>query len=281
MSDTSFEPFVIIDRSEAPAVPRRRWTALRGRKPALLLVDRDGTGLDHPLASEGFDVYRTTGRESALELLRAHPSVLMALVRADLPDLDAPTLIRDLREAQPGLWVGLLCDAGDRAAAAAGYAAGAVDLFHRGADPREIVSRLIRAVPGALRRREQADRRGDRETRPRVRRLARRISSRMGLVATVLLGLGVGTALAALTRAWHETRDAWNARLDRFMSAMEASRPAAAPADRQFDRWHRFEQLNAQLQSQQSQQHQFRDRMEQERLQDLFRRLPSPQYAPR
>ena len=93
MSDEAYEPFVIVDRSEAPAP--RRWTVLRGRKPAVLLIDRggsDGAGLDLPLAGEGFDVYRTTGRDSALDLLEAHPSVLMALVRMDLPDLDGARL---------------------------------------------------------------------------------------------------------------------------------------------------------------------------------------------
>src|SRR6478736_1630698 len=111
MSDDAFEPFVIVERPAAPSL--RRWTALRGRKPALLLIDRgapDGSGLDLPLAAEGFDVYRTTGHRSALDLLEAHPSVLMALVRADLPNLDAHALIRELRRVRPSLWIGVLCD---------------------------------------------------------------------------------------------------------------------------------------------------------------------------
>jgi DNA-binding NarL/FixJ family response regulator len=277
MSETPYEPYVFIDRSPAPpTTSARRWTALRGRKPALLLIDRDGTGLDHPLASEGFDVYRTTGRDSALDLLRAHPSVLMALVRAGLPGLDAPELIRELHDAQPGLWVGVLCDPDDRPAAEAAYAAGAEDLFHRDADPVAIVARLVRAAPRALRLREQADRRQNRVPGPsRLRRLARRVSARMGLAATILLGLGLGAATAAATQSWHEARDLWNARLERFMSAMESSRPPSDRVDRQFDRWQRLEQLNLQLQSQRAQQDHFRD----QRDEDLFRKLPSPQYV--
>lgn len=284
MPDTSFEPYVIIDRASPPATASpRRWTVLGGRRPALLLIDRDGEGLAHPLAAEGFDVYRTTGRDSALDLLRAHPSVLMALVRADLPGLDAPTLIRDLRDTRPGLWVGLLCDAGDRGAAEAAYAAGAVDLFHRGTDPMEIVARLIRGVPWALRLREEADERlerlRERETRPsRWRRLARRMSARAGIAATVLFGLGLGVAMAAATQSWHEARDVWNARFERYMSAMEQSRPGADRVERQIDRWQRLEQANLQLQSQQAQQSHLRDRLEQDRLDGVLRKLPSPQY---
>jgi len=217
--ENSPEPFVIIERA-APA-PVRRWTALRGRKPAILLVDRDGAGLDHPLA-EGFDVYRTSGRESALEVLRSHPGVLMSLVRAGLPGVDAPALVRELQEARPGLWVGLVCDPEDRATAAAGYAAGAVDLFHPGANAVDTVERLIRGVPWALRRREAADRRVEqrrvRPPSPPFRRWARKAALPVG----ILLCLGVGAGFAAATQAWHESRDAWNARLERFLSVMES-----------------------------------------------------------
>lgn len=274
MPDPSPEPFVILER------PLRRWKALRGRKPAILLIDRDGGGLDHPLAAEGFDVYRTTGRDSALELLRTHPSILMSLLRAGLPGLDPAPLIRELQDSRPGLWVGLVCDPDDRAAAAAGYEAGAVDLFHPATDPRVTVARLIRGVPWALRRREAADRRIERRlgrsTGPPLRRWARKASSRLGLAALLLVSLGLGAALAAATRAWHESQERWSARFERFMSAMESSRPPGP--DRQFDRWQRFEQMNLQRQSQQELQSYRRDQLEEERLQDFLRRLPPPQY---
>src|SRR5258705_7931496 len=103
----SFEPYVILEHPE-PAGPQartpRRWTVLRGHKPAILLVDEatpDRSGLDALLASEGFGVYRTASRDSALELLRTHPSVLMAVVRMDLPGIDPGSLIRELRELHP------------------------------------------------------------------------------------------------------------------------------------------------------------------------------------
>src|SRR5262245_41345685 len=117
MTEFAYEPFVILERGGTPATearPSRRRTSFRGRKPAILLVDGEGTGLDLPLAAEGFEVYRTTGRESALEMLRAHPSIAMALVRVDLPGLDAVDLIRELRRIRPGLWIGLWGDPADR-----------------------------------------------------------------------------------------------------------------------------------------------------------------------
>lgn len=280
MPEPPVEPYVFIDR--APAAVPRRWTVLRGRKPALLLVDRDGAGLDHPLASEGFEVYRTTGRESALELLRSHPSMLMALVQADLPGLDLPMLIRDLRQTRPGLWVALLCDPADRTGAAAAYDAGAVDLFYRDADPFGTVVRLIRGVPRALRLREEADLRLElrrrRGAEHRFRRLARRLPVQAGFVGLVLVSLGLGAAAASATRSWHEARDLWNARVERFMSALEASRPPTDRIERQLDRWSRSEQAGLQIQSERS----FRqEQREEDRLQDLLRRLPGPRYSVR
>jgi hypothetical protein len=277
-SDEPREPYVIIERP-APA-PARRWTILRGRKPAILLVDRDGAGLDHPLA-EGFDVYRTTGRESALEVLRSHPGVLMALVRAGLPGVNAPSLIRELREARPGLWIGQVCDPADRETAAAGYAAGAVDLFHPDANPVDTVERLIRGVPWALRRREAADlrieRRRVRPSSPPFRRWARKAAVPLG----ILLCLGLGAGLAAATQSWQETRDAWNARWERLLTAMESPRAALRPLDREFDRWQRIEQINLQRLSQQELQEFRRQQLEDGRAQDLLRTLPRPEYTVR
>ncbi len=278
--DSPREPYVIIERP-APATPPRRWTVLRGRKPAILLVDRDGAGLDHPLA-EGFDVYRTTGRDSALEVLRSHPGVLMALVRAGLPNLDAPSLIRDLLEARPGLWIGLVGDPDDRASAAAAYSAGAVDLFNPGANPVDTVERLIRGVPWALRRREAADRRIERELRrsptPPLRRWARKA---MLPVAGIVFCLGVGASFAAVTQAWNESRDRWEARLERYLAAMETPRGSVRPLDRDFDRWQRVEQMNFQRLSQQELQDFRRDQLDEGRVQDLLRNLPRPQYTVR
>jgi CheY-like chemotaxis protein len=233
-SDISPEPFVILERGGVPGIaprPARRWTSFHGRKPSILLVDREGTGLDVPLAGEGFEVYRTTGRESALELLRAHPSILMALVRTDISGLDPISLLRELRELRPGIWIALWAD--DRTRAAEGYAAGAVDWIPSSTDLHETAARLLRSLPWAVRLREAAERR---EHRPRRRRL----SPMAGRAAVVGLALALGVALAVATRAWHESRDAWSARLERFLAAME---PVRAPADREFDRWNRLERL--------------------------------------
>ena len=54
----------------------------------------------------------------------------------------------------------------------------------------------------------------------------------------------MGIGLAAVVREWHDHQDALNARLDRFLSAMEPVRSSSDPADRQFNRWSRYEQLN-------------------------------------
>jgi hypothetical protein len=289
MSDDSYEPYVILDRSEIAALAPspRRWTVLRGRKPALLLIDRggsDGAGLDLPLASEGFDVYRTTGRESALDLLEAHPSVLMALVRMDLPTLDPVSLIRDLSVVRPGLWTGMLCDPAERTRAAEGYAAGVVDLFHPLAPPPATVARLIRSVPWALRRREEAERRlerrRERESGSGLRRAARQVASRLGLAAALTFALSLGIVLALATRSWYESRDAWNARVDRMLNALETPPAASDRTERQFDRWQRFEQLQLQRQSQQMQSRTAQEQLEQERLRELLRSA-APRYPAR
>jgi hypothetical protein len=125
------------------------------------------------------------------------------------------------------------------------------------------VERLIRAVPAALRRRERPRRR---ETGPR------RTPSRKGVAVALLAGLILGVALAAATKAWHEARDGWNARLERLLAALEAPQPS--PSERQLDRWQRLEELQARRAQQGGQ----RERLEQDRLQELFRRLPLPQY---
>jgi DNA-binding response OmpR family regulator len=279
MPDDAPEPFVIVERPAAPT-PLRRWTALRGRKPALILIDRgapDGSGLDLPLAAEGFDVYRTTGHRSALDLLQAHPSVLMALVRTDLPNLDAPELVRDLRRVRPGLWIGLLCDPADRDGAAAGYAAGAVDLFPIATPPAETVSRLLRSVPWAVRLREGAERRLERPQRSVLRRVARRASSRAGTLLTLGAALLIGATLALVTRSWQATRDAENARIERILAALEARPPVVDRAERQFDRWQRQEQLDLQRQSQRMLGSYYQSQLEEERMRELLR-LTAPHY---
>jgi len=289
MSDDAYEPFVILDRSEIPALAPspRRWTVLRGRKPALLLIDRggsEGTGLDLPLASEGFDVYRTTGRESALDLLEAHPSVLMALVRMDLTTLDPVALIRDLGVVRPGLWIGLLCDPADRASAADGYAAGAVDLFPPQAPPPTTVARLIRSVPWALRKREEAEqrreRRRERQAGAGLRRAARRIAAHLGLAVTLTVALSLGVMLALATQSWVESRDAWTSRVDRMLNALEAAAPMPERRERQLDRWQRAEQLQLQRETLQLQSGAAREQREQERLRDLLR-ISAPHYPTR
>ena len=205
----------------------------------------------------------------------------MSLVRAGLPGVDAPALIRELREQRPGLWVGLVCEPDDRATAAAGYAAGAVDLCHPAANPVETVERLIRGVPWALRRREAADlrieRRRVRAASPPLRRWARKAVVPLG----ILVCLGLGAGLAAATQEWQEARDAWNARWERFLTAMESPRQAVRPLDREVDRWQRIEQLNLQRLSQQELQEFRREQLDEGRVRDLLRNVPRPEYTVR
>jgi DNA-binding response OmpR family regulator len=280
MPDDAPEPFVIVERPAA--APLRRWTALRGRKPALLLIDRgapDGSGLDLPLAAEGFDVYRTTGYRSALEILAAHPSVLMALVRTGLPNLDAPSLIGDLRQARPDLWIGLHCDPADRSSAAAGYAAGAVDLFSAAASQPETVARLLRSIPWAIRRREEAERRLERKSGSRLRRVARRAASGLGTAAMLVVALFLGVSMALISRAWQSSRDVENARIERILSALEA-RPPLDRGERQFDRWQRQEQIELERRSQQALGSYYQSQLEAERLRELLR-FATPHYPTR
>ena len=282
MSDDAYEPFVILERS-TPATPPRRWTALHGRKPAVLLVDRggpDGTGLDLPLASEGFDVYRTTGRDSALDLLEGHPSMLMALVRVDLPDLDAASLIRDLRDVRPGLWVGLLGDPADRERTAAGYAAGAADLFSPTAPPGQTIARLIRSVPWAVRTRDEADRQMERRRQRRPLPWYRRLARRSKRAVLVGLGLLIGVGTAVLAKSWEAARDAENAKIERALNALEALHPRSDRLDRQIDRWQRQEQLDLQRRSQSSLETYYQSQLEQDRTRDLLR-LTAPRYSDR
>lgn len=268
MSEFAFEPYVILERGgpppiEVPAVRRRTTWRL---KRAILLVDRPD-GLDHPLAAEGFEVYRTMSGDSGLDLLRDHPSIVMALVGLDLPSVDAPALIRNLRQARPGLWIAMLGGSQDRERAAAGFQAGAVDWFRRPSDPQETVARLVRTIPWALRVQEKSER--------GIRR-QRVLPGRLGFAATLAFSALLGIALAAATRSWHETVDPWAERIERILATLEADR-----ADRRFDRWSRQEQLNlmreraAFLRAHQT------GVLEEQRAADLLRAVPPPRYPTR
>lgn len=283
----SFEPYVILERPApdwSPTHTPRRWTVLRGHKPAILLVDEaapDGSGLDALLAAEGFGVYRTSSRESALELLRTHPAALMALVRLDLPGLDAPALIRELQERHRGLWIGMRADPHDHERAAAGYAAGAVDLFHLSPDPTETVVRLIRSVPWAVRLRDAAEQermRREREGTSRRKGLLRRLSARLGFGVTLASAVLIGILAALFTRSWQESQDRWSAKLDRLIAAIEESRSTGGPADRQFDRWQRLEQLQLQRDAQRAFLTSQDEQRREDQRRDLFRDAPRPSY---
>lgn len=268
MPESAYEPFVILERGEAPPaqVPAvRRRTTRRGRR-AILLVDRPD-GLDHPLAAEGFEVYRTASPDSALDLLGAHPSIVMALVRLDLPGLDAAGLIRELREARPGLWIAMLGEASDRERAAAGFEAGAADWVPRSSDAQETVARIVRRIPWAVREREKAER-GVRRRRLRP--------AWLGTSAMLAIGLLFGIGLAALTRSWQQSADPWTARIDRILAALEGNR-----ADRDMDRWSRVEQLRLLRERETFLRGHQVDQLEQQRVSDLLRRLPPPQYPAR
>lgn len=269
MTEFAYEPFVILERGGGvPATdvrPVRRRTSFRGRKPALLLVDREGAGLDLPLAAEGFEVYRTTGRDSALEMLRGHPGILMALVRTDLTSLDPIQLIRDLREVRPGLWIGLWGDPANRDRIMDGYDAGATDLIPSTADPSDTVARLVRSLPWAIRLQEAAERQG--------RRRSRRISPWIGRAAVMLLGLGMGVSLALGVREWQENREAWSARLERFLGSME---PVRSTPDRQFERWSRYEQLNLMREHDYALKSYYIDQLELQRAREAMQIVPPP-----
>jgi CheY-like chemotaxis protein len=274
MTELDYEPFVILERGGTPAAEGRSSrprTSFRGRKPAILLVDGEGTGLDLPLAAEGFGVYRTRGRESALEMLRAHPSVAMALVRVDLPGLDAADLIRELRRTRPGLWIGLWGDPADRDRSAAGYEAGATDLVPSTATPEETVARLVRTLPSAIRLQEAAERRQNRRSR--------RASPLIGRAVGAVLALALGVGLAVVTRAWHESRDLWAARLDRFLGSMEPVRPDRM--DRQFDRWNRFEELNLLREHNYTLRSYYAEQLELQRAREALGTVPPPRYSVR
>jgi hypothetical protein len=282
MSDSP-EPFVILDRPGLPAP--RRWTVLGGRKPAVLLVDHggaEGAGLDLPLAREGFDVYRTTGRDSALDLLCAHPTMLMALVRLDLPGLDGVGLLGDLEESLQGLWMGQLCDPAERDLAAAGYAAGAADLFSPRADPAHTIARLVRSVPWALRRRAEAERRlqrrRERASLPWFRRAARSARVRLPRALPIAVALAAGVALAALAAAWQESRERDDARIERVLGALDALRPRPPDrGDRMIERWQRQEQIDLERRGQETMGAYYRAQLEEERLRDLMR-FVTPSY---
>lgn len=275
MVEFAYEPFVILERGGTPATearPVRRRTSYRGRKPGILLVDRDGAGLETPLAAEGFEVYRTSGGDSALEMLRAHPSILMALVRIDLTSPDPIDLIREIRKIRPGLWIGLWGDPANRDRAMEGYDAGGTDLISTTGEPAETVARLFRSLPWAIRLQESAER-GERRRR-------RRFSPWIGRVAGVAMALSMGVGLAVVTRTWQENRDAWSARIDRFLSSMEEPvRPAAV--DRQFDRWSRYEQINLLREHDYALRGYYLEQLELQRARDAMMATPPPRYPTR
>jgi hypothetical protein len=275
MNEFAYEPFVILERGAAPPTEARpaRPTTFRGRKPAILIVGQGGAELDLPLAAEGFEVYRTADREPALELLRGHPSILMALVRMDVPSLDPAELVRDLRAIRPGLWIGLWGDPASRDRAASGYAAGATDLLPVSGDPVETAERLGRTLPWAVRLREAAER--------RERRRPRRLRPLVGRAAASALALVLGVGLAVVVREWNAERDALAARIDRLLGSMESVRSGPDRTDRQFDRWSRVEQLNLLREHDFTLRAYYVDQLELERARNAMWAVPPPQYSVR
>jgi hypothetical protein len=195
----------------------------------------------------------------------------MALVRTDLTSPDPIQLIRDLREIRPGLWIGLWGHPADRDRIMEGYDAGATDLIPSTAEPHDTVDRLVRSLPWAMRLQEGAERHG--------RRRSRRLSPWVGRAAGVLLALGLGVGLAVVTREWQENRDAWSARLDRFLSSMEPVRTPSS--DRQFERWSRYEQLNLMREHDYALRTYYVEQLDLQRAREAMQAIPPPRYSTR
>jgi CheY-like chemotaxis protein len=282
MNESEEVPLLVLDTSEALAKSLRFYSRWPSRSPgadppSVLLVDADDSPeprLDQPLADLGFRVFRTSNGQAALNLLGDHPSLLLAVVRMDIPHLDPSSLVRKLCQARPGLWVGMLADDFSRATAAEGYQAGAVDLLPLSVGPWETALRLARCIPWAARMRDRAQRHEERlrrnEARPLPRRLFERWSKKLGPVLPVVLGAGVGALFAGLLTLWQDFQDGYEARFERLVRAIESAAPGASLQTREFDRWSRIQELNRDREYRRASLLLERDRLEEERLKDIL-----------
>ena len=129
--------------------------------------------------------------------------------------------------------------------------------------------------------RTQAERRLEhrrrRESRPWIRRAGKNAAAHLRWFAIVVIALSLGAGMAALTRSWQAARDLEDARIERLLSALEASRPIPDRIDRQIDRWQRQEALDLQRRSQQTLGAYYQTQLEQDRIRDLLR-VAVPHY---
>jgi hypothetical protein len=86
----------------------------------------------------------------------------------------------------------------------------------------------------------------------------------------------MGVGLAVITREWQMNREAWSARLDRFVSSME---PVRNPSDRQFERWSRYEQLNLLREHDYALRTYYVEQLELQRAREAMQALPPPRYS--
>jgi hypothetical protein len=263
------EPYVLI---EAPRTERRLLHLHDGPRPELLLIDRNqGADSDlSPLLFEaGFDVFRIAGLDAAREMIATRSSLVMAVVRLDLPGVDPGATIAELARSRPGLWIGMRAGDGpeEEQRARDGYQAGADDLLPLSVPLPETAERLWRSLPWAIRKRDRAQRRRRRTSALRLPEAA--------CLAGIALAIGILAALG--TGAWLDREAREEARLDRVQAALEAGvsrneRPAPA-----MDRWTRSEELD--LERRRVRQDLFlrQEQLDETRLEHLFRNT-APRY---
>lgn len=269
--------------SELSPVRTGLWTS----ETPILLVDAGaplGAGLDHPLADAGFRVFRTSKADSALEILRAHPSLRMAVVRLDLSGVDSVHLMRTMLEVRPGLWVGMLASPASHAEAHAGYRAGASDLLPISANARDTAQRLARSIPWAIRRAGTGERaarltnghfRKARSKRLRGRTPTTRVLEAAAAMTCAAL---LGVALAGAILAWENFLQAWESRVERVLQAIESPNNIRTSTPADFEHWIRSQQLNLERESQRSLLHYRQDQLEEERLKDLLQSVRPPRW---
>lgn len=259
------EPYVLVEETQ----PARLLPFLaEGQRPELLLLDRvldAESDLSAFLFDAGFDVFRTADLESARDMIASRSTLVMAVVRLDLPGLDPSEAIGTLARVRPGLWIGMRGGDGpeELPRAREGFRAGADDLLPLAQPPAETAERLWNSLGWAERKRLRNQRRRRRTSMLRLPEAA----------CLTGIALAVGVLVAISTGAWLDLEAREEARVQRLEAALEGGAPRGAGRPLWADHWSRSEELDLERRRLREETIFHQEQLEETRLEHLFRNV--------
>jgi DNA-binding NtrC family response regulator len=204
---------------------------------------------DHPpmralytafLRQEGCEVIQAEDGVRALEILRADPSLDLAIVDMHIPGPSGALLVREMRQAVPGLFVAMMTGEAGRDEIRNGFQAGAGALLRKPIARQDLVDFVRSTLARAREQRAEAERARKQAAEPGLRRavrwakaylaapqgsLKRKRMATLGVgILSVVLGLYAGNLMNAGMREIEETQ----AKADRILEKMEQNEGWAA-----------------------------------------------------